>query len=206
MATPTIVRKSARRAHLAQVEPSRWEFRCPPSTKWFPLAAASVLTSLSKSRGILTLEIIVYKLQDIAEAFALAKAAESFRDYAFQQREWRSILSTRRDRHIREVGSLLGSNTVGKQHFTQLYNQARRTAFTPRNIKSGWAKAGLYLFNPDRVLRDIEKPLTETVPSDGTPEIAPSGELLKTPVTAENLASLRRMMDQKIHTLDDESQ
>ena len=50
-----------------------------------------------------------------------------------------------------------GANTVGKQHFTFLYSQAWCATFTSRNIKSGWAKAGLYPFNPDRVLQDIQK-------------------------------------------------
>ncbi|KAF2181270.1 hypothetical protein K469DRAFT_261548 [Zopfia rhizophila CBS 207.26] len=30
-----------------------------------------------------------------------------------------------------------------------------------RHIKSGWIKAGLYPFNPDRVLRDMTNPLAE---------------------------------------------
>lgn len=98
-----------------------------------------------------------------------------------------------------------GANTVGKQHFTLLYSQARRTAFTARNIKSGWAKAGLYPFNPDRVLRDIEKP-PKVVANNRAPDTVPGDEPPKTPVTAENLASLRQMMEQKICGLDDESQ
>jgi hypothetical protein len=52
-----------------------------------------------------------------------------------------------------------GINTVGKEHFTSLYSSARETALTSRNIKSGWIKVGLFPPNPDRVLRDIEKPL-----------------------------------------------
>jgi len=51
-----------------------------------------------------------------------------------------------------------GANTVGKQHFTSLYSRARDVAFTPRNIKSGWAKAGLFPFDPNKVLKDIKKP------------------------------------------------
>jgi hypothetical protein len=51
-----------------------------------------------------------------------------------------------------------GANTVGKQHFTLLYGRAREAAFTFRNIKSGWSKTGLYPFNPDVVLKDIQKP------------------------------------------------
>jgi hypothetical protein len=42
-----------------------------------------------------------------------------------------------------------GANTVGKQHFTFRYSRARDVAFTPRNIKSGWSKTGLYPFNPE---------------------------------------------------------
>lgn len=37
-----------------------------------------------------------------------------------------------------------GANTVGKQHSTLLYSRARSIAFTPRNIRSGWSKTGLY--------------------------------------------------------------
>jgi hypothetical protein len=48
-----------------------------------------------------------------------------------------------------------GVNIIGKQHFTFLYNQARHAVLTPHNIKSGWAKTSLYLFNPNRVLRDV---------------------------------------------------
>lgn len=99
-----------------------------------------------------------------------------------------------------------GANTIGKQHFTLLYSQARRAAFTSRNIKSGWAKAGLFPFNPDRVLREIEKPAVETAPTITGSDAPANTELLKTPVTAEHLASLRQMMEQKIHHLDDGSQ
>jgi hypothetical protein len=56
-----------------------------------------------------------------------------------------------------------GANIVGKEHFTSLYSPAREKALTPRNIKSGWGKSGLYPFNPDRVLKDIQKPLAELI-------------------------------------------
>jgi hypothetical protein len=46
-----------------------------------------------------------------------------------------------------------GANTVGKQHFTLLYDRARTTAFTSENIKSAWRKAGLFPFDPDRSKR-----------------------------------------------------
>ena len=47
-----------------------------------------------------------------------------------------------------------GSNMIGKQHFTPLYNRARRKAMTSRNIISGWSKTGLRPFNLERVLLD----------------------------------------------------
>ena len=53
-----------------------------------------------------------------------------------------------------------GAGTVGKEHFTLLYDKAREKAFTSRNIRSGWSKAGLFPFNRDKVLRDI--PRTQT--------------------------------------------
>ena len=43
---------------------------------------------------------------------------------------------------------------IGKQHFTVLYDRARRKAMTSRNIISGWSKTGLRPFNPERVLKE----------------------------------------------------
>jgi hypothetical protein len=58
-----------------------------------------------------------------------------------------------------------GANTVNKEHFTSLYSPARDQALTSRNIKAGWMKAGLFPFNPDRVLKDIQRPPAKlTVP------------------------------------------
>ena len=37
-----------------------------------------------------------------------------------------------------------GANTIGKAQFLLLYRRARGVAFTSRNIKSSWAKAGLF--------------------------------------------------------------
>lgn len=98
-----------------------------------------------------------------------------------------------------------GVNTVGKEHFTSLYSPARTKALTPKNIKSGWMKAGLYPFNPDKVLRDMPKPLAElTVPKANEANIWPHSqeEFLQTPVTAEALVSLRSLVEQDAHTLD----
>jgi len=46
-----------------------------------------------------------------------------------------------------------GVNTVGKQHFTSLYSTARETAFSKRNILSGWSESGLFVFNPQSAAR-----------------------------------------------------
>lgn len=54
-----------------------------------------------------------------------------------------------------------GANTVGMEHFTSLYSPARDIAITPKNIEAGWIKAGMYPFNPDKVLRDIQRPMAE---------------------------------------------
>jgi hypothetical protein len=54
-----------------------------------------------------------------------------------------------------------GVNTIGKEHFTSLYSPARERAFTPKNIKAGFAACGLFPFNPDRVLRSMPVPAAE---------------------------------------------
>jgi hypothetical protein len=108
-----------------------------------------------------------------------------------------------------------GVDNVGKEHFTSLYSPARIKAFTKRNITAAWAATGLFPFNPQRVLKDIPKPLPPLsliVPTTG--EIAgvcPQGQSLQTPVTpvtpvtAEALASLHDMIKQDARTLDERS-
>jgi hypothetical protein len=49
-----------------------------------------------------------------------------------------------------------GANTVGKGHFTQLYNDARRKVIRKPLIKAAWSRSGLVPFNPDKVLRDLQ--------------------------------------------------
>jgi hypothetical protein len=97
-----------------------------------------------------------------------------------------------------------GANTVGKEHFTRLYSSAREKALTPRNIKAGWAKAGLFPFNPDRVLDGIQKPpaeLSVAKSNDADPYV--QDEVLQTPLTAEALMSLHGLIEQDTHALDD---
>jgi hypothetical protein len=90
---------------------------------------------------------------------------------------------------------------IGKQHFTLLYDRARRKAMTSRNIISGWSKTGLRPFNPERVLKEIQKP--ETVkyspPSiDDDKDSLSQVSQLETPKTFESLTSLRKNIEMNI--------
>jgi hypothetical protein len=96
-----------------------------------------------------------------------------------------------------------GVNTTGKEHFTSLYSPARERAFTPKNIKAGFAASGLFPFNPERVLRTVPNPaaeLTILVPNEACPrqDSVPEGDaVLQTPVTpvsAEGLMSLQNLI------------
>jgi hypothetical protein len=52
-----------------------------------------------------------------------------------------------------------GANAVNKEHFVLLYRRACEVALTARNIRSGWSKAGLFPFNPSRVLDGMSAPI-----------------------------------------------
>lgn len=98
-----------------------------------------------------------------------------------------------------------GVNTIGKQPFTCLYSPARDAAFTKRNIIARRSKGGLFPPNPQRVLKDMEKPPAEPLQAAGAlilgprgsehdvpaPRVAPTAPVTPvTPVTAEGFASL----------------
>ena len=89
---------------------------------------------------------------------------------------------------------------IGKQHFTLLYDRARRKALSARNILSGWSNAGLRPLNPDRVLKDIQR--TEVHADPMTIETERRNDVLQpqleTPTTSESLMSLRRQIDESI--------
>jgi hypothetical protein len=77
-----------------------------------------------------------------------------------------------------------GIDVVGKEHSTYLYSPARDTALTKRNIRAGWAATGLYPFNPERVLKDIPRPLVEVVVPEATiASTSTAGIVLQTPIT-----------------------
>jgi len=115
-----------------------------------------------------------------------------------------------------------GVNTIGKQHFTALYSPAREVSFTKRNVLAGWSKGGLLPFDPQRVLREMTKPLnaTQSLTADAeestssiqyvtaplcTAPLEPVTPV--TPVTAEAFMSLRDLIvHQDAHSLDDVDQ
>ena len=89
---------------------------------------------------------------------------------------------------------------IGKQHFTLLYDRAWSKALNSRNIISGWSKTGLWLFNPERVLKDIQKPkvnvaLVRTKIKKLCNFLQPQLETLK---TVESLMSLYRRIEEGI--------
>ncbi|KAF5018491.1 hypothetical protein F66182_9526 [Fusarium sp. NRRL 66182] len=99
--------------------------------------------------------------------------------------------------------------TVGKEHFIYLYSPARDRALTSRNIRAGWAKAGLFPFSPDKVLCDIRKPPpiwiapnaneanVDSRAQDDVPR-TPS-----TPVSAGAVTALQKLIQEDAGLLDD---
>ncbi|KAJ5904761.1 uncharacterized protein N7473_001677 [Penicillium subrubescens] len=95
-----------------------------------------------------------------------------------------------------------GVGTIGKPHFTYLYDRARKEALTPRNIRSAWSKSGLFPFDPSRVLREFEATQPEkqiVVPVDPA---TVSSNLCCTPNTSDYFALLRREVEQDTQNLD----
>jgi len=96
-----------------------------------------------------------------------------------------------------------GAGTVDKRHFTYLYDRARQQAITRRNIISGWSKCRLFPFNPKKLLKEAGQ-------SDEADRVGMSvamidlpryDELVQTPVTAESLANLRKLIEGDAHEL-----
>jgi hypothetical protein len=49
----------------------------------------------------------------------------------------------------------LGCNHIDKFDFLKVYPAAHLDVFKPLNIQNGFAAAGIYLFNPKRVLKKL---------------------------------------------------
>lgn len=89
---------------------------------------------------------------------------------------------------------------------------ARKRAFTRKNIKAGFAASGLFLFNPDRVLRDMPKPPADlTMPEADEVKVGSclQGIVPQTPVTpvsAEAFMALQNLIiKQDANVLDETS-
>ena len=102
-----------------------------------------------------------------------------------------------------------GANTIGKQHFTLLYDCARKTVLTFRNVRSGWSKTGLWPFNPDRVLGEMSKPSDIPPLSDICPNanasLPPCDSPLRTPTDASSFKALRVKGEAHLKTADEDS-
>ncbi|GIZ48193.1 hypothetical protein CKM354_001126400 [Cercospora kikuchii] len=107
-----------------------------------------------------------------------------------------------------------GVGTIGKEHFTYLYTPARERAFTSRNIRSGWAKAGLFPFDPAKVVKDLP-PATiglagletgivqqDPVSHDPSPHTPVTPKTPVTPVSAEAVHALHNLIKLDTDTLD----
>ncbi|KAJ5471897.1 hypothetical protein N7539_008466 [Penicillium diatomitis] len=95
-----------------------------------------------------------------------------------------------------------GLGTIGKPHFTYLYDRARKEALTPRNIRSAWSKSGLFPFEPSRVLREFQASQPEkqiVVPVDYA---TVSSDLRCTPNTSDHFSLLRSEVERDTQDLD----
>jgi DDE superfamily endonuclease len=94
-----------------------------------------------------------------------------------------------------------GSNMIGKQHFTLLYDCARRTAMTSQNTILGWFRTGLRPFSPERVLKEIQKPeMVKYSPLsiDDDKDSFSQVSQLETLNIFDSLASLRKSIEMNI--------
>lgn len=102
-------------------------------------------------------------------------------------------------------------NTIGKGHFTYLYSPARKQAFTKKNILSGWAKNGLFPFNPDKVLKSTSKPVKALLILEARePNVDQNIEVQTpttpvTPNTTKALVSSQDLINQDARALDEKS-
>ena len=66
-----------------------------------------------------------------------------------------------------------GVTGIGKNRFIEMYERARTTAFTRENVLSAWAAAGLYPYDPERVIAKIRNPSTNNSERPQTPTDQP---------------------------------
>jgi hypothetical protein len=100
-----------------------------------------------------------------------------------------------------------GASAIGKPHFTYLYDRARQAALMSRNIRSDWAKTGLVPFDPNQVLRGVQKSRPEihiATENAATPRgpVSDGETVITTPVTADGFATLCKQVAVDVRTLD----
>ena len=102
---------------------------------------------------------------------------------------------------------------IGKEHFTYLYSPAREQVLTARTIRAGWSRAGLFPWNPEKVLSRIPKPAAEpTITKIGdveacccAPDQATVPQTPVTPVSTDAVAALHKLITEDARMLDQSS-
>lgn len=102
---------------------------------------------------------------------------------------------------------------IGKEHFIYLYSPARERAFTSRNIRAGWARAGLFPFNPERVLSNVPQPATVSIDAGvdqanvtfGTSSRRTPLQSPVTPTSIEAVVALQDLIKQDAEMLEESS-
>ena len=85
-----------------------------------------------------------------------------------------------------------------------LFSRARNSALTDRNIRAGWAKAGLFPFNPPRVLNEIPKSAKTVTTGPSIPDqVSQTPTTPVTPKSAGGIVRLNEMIKQDAESMDD---
>lgn len=94
----------------------------------------------------------------------------------------------------------LGVYHIDKPRFLELFLEARKKTFSPKNITSGFRATGISPFDPDQVLRRLQTKIRTPSPPPA-PEQPPSLPL-KTPANLFELDSLQRKRQREISPTD----
>jgi DDE superfamily endonuclease len=76
-----------------------------------------------------------------------------------------SVLKSRYRRQIALLASLSDSTPIKKAQFLEFYHKARTEGLTEPNIRAGWKTAGIYPWNPQKVLRSSQVKSTAPKPT-----------------------------------------